>query len=526
MPQLFSRMDEMNWLTPSIADILDQGAAPPGGDGSIREQMLALQQKLSELETPARILNVRPTPSYTLFIAKPESIGRLGNRRQVTANEIKRSIGQIAEENKTWKLGFLPVIQDAPDTVGILLRTDEHQSLSLRRMLVRGNFRDHPSSLAFVLGNTLEQKLIVQDLAEVGSLMIIGADGAKAHFIHSMLLTLISLNTPGELRLAIAGHNAEVYKAFANTPHALGRMLPGPDEGQRLLDGLVKELQRRQQWFSEERVSSFTDYNATMIKQGKPTLPRILLMIDSLSDPDWQESRDRWIPRLTDLLGNTGQTGIHLILTANQMQAPDVPGAIAPLISLYIVLRSAATSYVERLKNFHPSLLRFVDALVVDSSGDDITPIELCSVSNEEVQNAVNYWKQAAIQRKQETQMAQVSGKTGLTGMLEAPATLIASQPSPLSTPPVPEKPAAETLARAAQALSKYEPRPEVSLQQAQALAAYLGWIGVGPLQDILGLSVQEAQKTLMVLRTMGIVESNSSPTPRFIRSIGAILKE
>ena len=76
MPQLFSRMDDINWLTPTIADILDQGAAPPGGDGSIREQMLMLQKQLSELETPARVVNVRPTPSYTLFIAKPDTVGR------------------------------------------------------------------------------------------------------------------------------------------------------------------------------------------------------------------------------------------------------------------------------------------------------------------------------------------------------------------------------------------------------------------------------------------------------------------
>jgi hypothetical protein len=62
MPELYSRMDNANWLTPSIADILEQGANPPGGAGTIREYTLILQRELSDLDTPARIVNVRSSP--------------------------------------------------------------------------------------------------------------------------------------------------------------------------------------------------------------------------------------------------------------------------------------------------------------------------------------------------------------------------------------------------------------------------------------------------------------------------------
>ena len=74
MPELFSRMDDLNWLTPSAADILDQGAPPPGGDGSIRERMLMIQHELDELDTPARIVNVRSTPSYTFPFSTSEFV--------------------------------------------------------------------------------------------------------------------------------------------------------------------------------------------------------------------------------------------------------------------------------------------------------------------------------------------------------------------------------------------------------------------------------------------------------------------
>src|SRR5687768_16415202 len=98
MPELYSRMDNVNWLTPAIADILDQGANPPGGtgSGSIREHMLTIQRELSDLETPARIVNVRSSPSYHLFVARPEMVGRMGNRSQVTPEAIEKSIEKIA----------------------------------------------------------------------------------------------------------------------------------------------------------------------------------------------------------------------------------------------------------------------------------------------------------------------------------------------------------------------------------------------------------------------------------------------
>ena len=517
MPQLISRMDDIKWLTPSIADILDQGTAPPGGDGSIREQMLSLQKQLNDREAPARIVNVRPTPSYTLFIAKPETIGRLGNRRIVTHNEIKRSLTQIANDNKDWVLGFLPEIPNTPDTVGILLRTDIHSPLSLRRLLVRSAFRDHPSTFAFPIGNTMEQRLIVRDLAEIGNLMVVGTGNARTHFINSMLLTLITLNTPGELRLAIAGQSAESFKALTNTPHVLARVLTQPEEGKRLLDGLVKELQRRHDRFSERDIDNISAYNA-LAEEGKSISPRIVILLDSLSDQKWQETRDEWIPSIEALLQDQGKAGIHLILTANQMQVPDVPSALEEIIPLYVVSRSNAEEYSSQLKNFHGSLMKFIDSFIIEEK-EEIVAVEQCTTSQDEITATVNYWQQAIQQRKRETASNPISGRTGMTGVLQHPAP---SQPAAKSTseiqaaqsvsiPQVSESPSSST---------------SVSLQQAQALAAYLGWIGIGPLQDILGLSPEEAQKTFLVLQTMGIVEETNSPTPRFVRAINAPPKD
>ena len=507
MPQLYSRMDDMNWLTPSIADILSQGATPPGGDGSIREQMLSLQKRLEDLETPARVINVRPTPSYTLFITKPEAVGRLGARRTVAPNEIRRSLARIAEDQKDWRIGYLPEISEVPDTFGILVRTQEHRPISLRRLLVRSAFRNHPSTMTFAPGVTLEQKLVLHDLSESGNLLIAGEENSKQHLTHNLLLTLISLNTPGELRVAIAGRSSEVYKPLVNIPHALGRLLASQEEGQRLIDGLVKELGRRQDWLESEGVDNIAEYNASIREAGKTALPRIVLLIDSLSDDDWQATRENWIDPLVELLRDEGKSGIHLVLSANTYQTPDTPGELDELLPVKIITRSLANDITDQITNFHGSLMRFVDAFVVDETGEDVSirPIEVCNITSEEIRNSIAYWHQATKQRSVDTQeeiAAVVSGRTGVTGILKAPPSL-APQMEPLS--PVPDEPRMEDIRHATIPMSQVETDTEAEvegasalLDRAQALSAYLGWIGAGPLVDILGLSLGEAHAVIM----------------------------
>lgn len=497
MPQLFSRMDDMNWLTPSIADILSQGAAPPGGDGTIREHLLSLQKRMGELESPIRIINVRPTPSYTLFIAKPEVVGRLGNRRTISHGEIKRSLGQIAEEQRGWKLGFMPQIQDNPDTVGILLRTDEHRPLSLRRLLVRSTFRDNPSTLTLALGNTLEQRLVLFDLASTGNLLIVGAEGGKSHLIHSALLTLMSLNTPSELRLAIIGTSSMTFKSMTSTPHALGRVLDSPGDGVRLITGLIREIQRRMNAFQDANAQNIAQYNEMMREQGKSITPRIVIILDSMTDEAWQEARDEWNTPLAEIIKNRGKAGVHLIITSNGLNPPELPSAIAPEFPVKVLLRNVANDHVDRIPNFHTSLLRFIDALVLDEDVN-LTPIEMCAITPEEIKNTVSYWQQAIHQRQREAENQPVSATTGVTGILQS------QQPQP----PAETAPTSQTQDKIA--------LPDI-LQQAQALAAYLGWLGVGPLQDILGMSPDEARRTLTALRSEGILENDDSLTPRFI---------
>ena len=55
-------------------------------------------------------------------------------------------------------------------------------------------------------------------------------------------------------------------------------------------------------------------------------------------------------------------------------------------------------------------------------------------------------------------------------------------------------------------------------LATAGALAAYLGWLGQGPLRDVLKLSADDAEKTIRILLADGLLEAGDGPVWRFAR--------
>lgn len=523
MPELYSRMDDANWLTPSIADILEQGAPPPGGDGSIRDHMLTIQRELADMETPAKIVNVRSTPSYTLYIAKPETVGRLGSRRTITPQEIRRSLARVAEAHPDWLIGFMPKIQEDETAIGILLRTNAHRPLSLRRLLVRNTFRNVSATTAFVAGITLEQELIVHDLAKVGHLLVVGSDNAKVHFLRSFLITLISLNTPNELRLILAGKGNEPFKTLVATPHAIGKLVVDAPHFERILEGLLTELQRRSSAFTELGVNTLDQYNAVAKEQNKGRLPRILLLIDSLSDPDWQESLEPLLQSTQQLLKSGATHGIHCVFVSND--ADNLP-TLRQQVKLHIIMRTSAKMLTDQVKDFHPSLLRFVDAFMIDQqTTQKIVPLEVCSTSNAELVSTVTYWQELRQKRQDDgTAGERTSGRTGVTGLLTPPPAQPTAGRNPILT-----RATAILLDRDTQPMEAASPeittsenetttlKPEETLKQATALAAYLGWLSVGALMDVLLLPQARAEETLATLKSRGVLEQTDSKTPRFV---------
>jgi S-DNA-T family DNA segregation ATPase FtsK/SpoIIIE len=493
-----------------MADILRQTAGVLPGEDRLRAQIAEIQRILLEQETPARIVDARPMASRVLFIARPEIIGKRSARRPVTPAEIRRSLSAIAEQHPEWTLGFIQQMPDDPDSVGILLRTEQHQPLHLRQVLISNAYMHSASTLALVVGVTIEQQVIVRDLAAVGHLLIAGSETARPHIVRTILVTLALFNTPAELRLTLVGTGSAAYQDITGVPHMLGRLIAEPERGGRLLEGMSKEVQRRWQWFQEHNVSTLSAYNEQLQRANQPPLPRIVVLLDAFADEAWMNGPDSWIESAYDLLVNGARVGVHVLCTADQPER--VPEPLAGVLASQIVMRSVRPDLAADLKNVHTSALRFADAFFIENERSPVVlPVELCTVAPEETQRLVAYWRGIATQRAREITARE---RTGLTDLLpDLAGSDLAERPA---APPLPTRTRAGTLVRATQALAS--PDENLVLQRAQALAAYLGWIGPGPLHDILGLSTGEARAVIAALQNLELVEAGDAPVLRFVR--------
>ncbi len=483
MPKLLARMDDAGWLTPAMAELLLPLPPLPYDEVFVAAQAKSIERVLREAEAPVRVVGRSALPSHTLFIVQPSEVGRLRNRRLVGFGDVKAAVPQLSKALEA-EVDVLAEMVRPPGAMGVLVRNDRHRPLALRSLFMQPAFQESDAITSLVLGLDLQQAVVVRSLPMLSHLLILGVSAAKTHYLHSILTTLLLFNTPADLQLALLGDDPATFRPYLGVPHLLGRPLVGADEGRVAVQRMAKEVARRADLLTKQGAADLDAYNA---QAGSKPLPRILLVIDALSGPGWGDGVDAWAPALARLLEQGARLGLHALVVSQTSAA--LPAGMLSFFGAQLVL-PAAKGELARL-SLKGVPLRFVDALLVE--GEAVTPLEQCTVQPDELKALVTYWQRAAQQ-----QAATVEQRTvGATGSLSG---------------------SGEAYDADARPPSETEQVQERVLPRARALAAYLGWLSVGPLCDVLGLDGRQAQLVMNQLRDEGLLEPKVAPTLRYQR--------
>lgn len=500
MPQLISHRDGFGWQTPNVTDILEGAADNRDKTGQLRLVATSMVRRLAEMGAPVRLKRVEPLISHTRYHLQLDKVGPRGQEREVTVEDLRRLLPQIMPELE----GQASELIESPDgNVTLFLRTQAHQPLRMASLLYQKTFLQTPSYTMLALGADLQQKVVVRDLTALKHLLIIGTSNTRLHLQSGIALTLALLNSPSYLRIGLVGDDTSHFRHLTGSPHVLGEIVSNTRYFCRLLDGLVKHLGQRRHIFAKQNVTSLDQYNkqALSIRSLKP-LPRILLLVDTVALKDWRNFQDQWLVTLHALLNKGPEYGVHVIMTVpDDHSAPD---RINRLFENRILLRSAIAR--STLTSTLP--LNFIDSLLTQKDGD-MLPLELPLVAEVELTRLVTYWQNIKNRRVAEMQEKGAPVPTGATGLLTLREDMLPQtnllKSSLESEPPMID----DTLVAAA-----------------QALAAYIGWLGIGPLRDVLQLSVAESEETLRILRTMSVLEPGDGPVWRFVRLVDPPPKE
>ena len=504
MPALASHWDAYGWQTPEVKQILE---VPENGqdqpDAHIHEDTgMALAQQFSELGVPVSLVGVDASATHARYHLLPGHFESATGKRQVSEDEMQDALHKILPSLDAHTVQLIQ-LEDGSPTITLMLRTAENRAAYLYEVLTAPDFVQAEAYTSIPLGIDADMASVVRDLAELKHLLIVDESSMRMHLQMSIALTLMLFNSPSYLRLALVGDASSQFRHLVGSAHTLGNIVTSTSEFRRLAEGLLKYVAQREKAFKKAGVDSIDAFNeATLTNKNMKAIPRVVVLLDTASIPKWRMGIDEWHLPLDQLLSHGPDVGIHVVMTVPDLSRVALPERIGRNFRERVVMRSVLLKQGAQFRLPPTVPLKFIDGILVDAeSDDDPMTLEIPTVSEAEIVDMVKTWANLKERRDQERERKGKPATTGDTGLLTLRKDI---QPTPNTMLLEPH--------------DEHVIVPDAVIMSAKAMAAYLGWLSVGPLKEVLQLTGDEAEETLRVLQDMGILEPDDGPVLRYAR--------
>ena len=214
------------------------------------------------------------------------------------------------------------------DVVGIEVPNEDTQTIYLKEMLDSEIFQNSKSPLTMILGKDIVGKPFVTDLKKLPHLLIAGTTGSgKSVGINSMILSLLYKNSPDNLRLVMIDPKMLEFSMYNDIPHLLTPVITKAVDAINALANMVGEMERRYSLMAKTKTKNIENFNEKAQKEGLPSMPYIVVVIDELADLMMTSGKDveYSIARLAQM---ARASGIHLIVATQRPSVDVVTGLI------------------------------------------------------------------------------------------------------------------------------------------------------------------------------------------------------
>ena len=309
-------------------DLLQKGEIYRPDKRSINLTAGLIEKTLAEFGIPAKVVGFRTGPTVTQFAVEPGYIDKSDEDKQ------KVRVSQISSLQRDLALALsaerLRIEAPVPGKsyVGIEIPNPNAAQVQLRPLIESEEFSRVNSSLALTLGRDVSGRPVVADLATMPHLLIAGTTGSgKSVCITALTACLVMNNTPEDLKLAMIDPKRVELMRFNGMPHLMGNVETDIERILGVLRWATAEMDYRYKLLEKARARNIDSYNMKMKRQGKKTLPKIVVLIDELADlmisaPDQTEHT------LVRLAQKARAIGIHLIVATQRPSTDVVTGLI------------------------------------------------------------------------------------------------------------------------------------------------------------------------------------------------------
>ncbi|MCP4377063.1 MAG: DNA translocase FtsK, partial [bacterium] len=298
------------------------------------EQRDILQRTLDEFRVQATVVGFMTGPVITMFelsLAPGVKVRQIAN----LGNDIARALA----------VPGVRIVSPIPgkDTIGIEVPNLEKEIVRIKELMALAPGSDTSMQLPLYIGKDASGGPIVADLAGMPHMLIAGTTGSgKSVCINAIIMSMLMLRTPEEVRLILIDPKMVEMAAFENVPHLLCPIVNDMRRAESILEWAATKMDERYELLKEagvkniggynelgekvlyERFNAETDADKACIPK---TLPYFVIIVDELADLMMTSGKEveGYIIRIAQ---KARAVGIHLVLATQRPSVNVVTGLI------------------------------------------------------------------------------------------------------------------------------------------------------------------------------------------------------
>ena len=385
-------------------DLLDEAAEEAGSfEAELDRVQRVLLETLRQFKVEARPGGRTTGPVVTQFEIIPEAGVKVG-RISALADDLALAM----------KAQSIRIVAPIPGrgAVGIEVPNPKRKDVGLRKMLESDAFQKSSFELPITLGEDLEGRAIVADLAKMPHLLIAGATGSgKSVCINAIVTSLVYRHTKDRLRLLMIDPKMVELAIYKDLPHLRHSVVTDNKDAAKVFKWAVWEMQDRYELLHANQARNLADFNrkvaaGTPLKdaKGEPYtlghLPFIVLVVDELADLMMTVQGEIETP-LAQLAQKARAIGIHVVLATQRPSVNVITGLIKANFPSRIAFRVAAKVDSRTIldQNGAEALLGYGDMLFLPAGKNDPMRVQGAFISTEETEKLMAWYEERRLAR-------------------------------------------------------------------------------------------------------------------------------
>ncbi|MBD3334351.1 MAG: DNA translocase FtsK, partial [Candidatus Eisenbacteria bacterium] len=283
----------------------------------ILEKTRLLKRALSDFGIQGEVSEVHPGPVITRYEFTPGSGVRIA---QITSRADDIALALCASRVRL----LAPIPGKA--AVGIEVPNANPARIYLKDILSTESFRRSSDPLLMAMGKDIAGHPFTAALDKMPHLLVAGTTGSgKSMFLHTTILSLLFRRTPDDVRFILIDPKRLEFTPYGKIPHLLAPVVTDAKEAHRILQWMLREMDRRYLVFARlgvRNIQAYRELDHDPSGESLEAMPMLVMIVDELADLMMTGTNEIEIA-ITRLAQMARAVGIHLIL-ATQRPSVDV----------------------------------------------------------------------------------------------------------------------------------------------------------------------------------------------------------